>query len=176
MSCIWLTGSGHGLPTVPKPTEEHGGSVDSTNGVLVQQHSGQDSQRPVWPLGLFPLPLPLVCKCHHRLYGLARGWQKSLIVTWQRRCPGDFGYWDHRHNIEGSGPEWYIPSMLYSRNMPFWSGTIDIICEFDTFPLFYLVVIVVPVLGRFLEIRTLCNRSVEAVRNVTVSGHVFRCL
>ena len=30
-------------------------------------------------------------------------------------------------HIKGSGPEWYISSMLYSRDIPFWSGTLDII-------------------------------------------------
>ena len=29
--------------------------------------------------------------------------------------------------IEGSGPEWYISSMLYSRDMPFWSGTLHML-------------------------------------------------
>ena len=29
-------------------------------------------------------------------------------------------------NIEGFGPEWYISSMLYSQDVPFWSGTLDI--------------------------------------------------
>ena len=27
-------------------------------------------------------------------------------------------------HIEGSGPEWYIHSMLYSRDIPFWCGTL----------------------------------------------------
>ena len=29
--------------------------------------------------------------------------------------------------IEGSRPEWCISSMIYSRDTPFWSGTLDII-------------------------------------------------
>ena len=29
-------------------------------------------------------------------------------------------------HIEGSGPEWYISSMLYSQDIAFWSGTLDI--------------------------------------------------
>ena len=33
-------------------------------------------------------------------------------------------WWDLLH-IEGSGPEWYISSMLFSRDIPFWSGTLD---------------------------------------------------
>ena len=27
---------------------------------------------------------------------------------------------------EGCGPEWYISSMLYSRDIPFWSGTLEL--------------------------------------------------
>ena len=30
-----------------------------------------------------------------------------------------------RVHIERSEPEWYISSMLYSRDIPFWSGTLD---------------------------------------------------
>ena len=33
----------------------------------------------------------------------------------------------HFYHFEGSGPEWYISSMLYSLDIPFWSGTLDFI-------------------------------------------------
>ena len=37
-------------------------------------------------------------------------------------------------DIEGSRPEWCISSMIYSRDVPFWSETLDmfllIICSF----------------------------------------------
>ena len=29
---------------------------------------------------------------------------------------------------EDSGPEWYISSMFYSRDTPFWSGTLEMLC------------------------------------------------
>ena len=29
-------------------------------------------------------------------------------------------------NIKGSQPEWWISSMIYSKDTPFWSGTLDI--------------------------------------------------
>ena len=28
-------------------------------------------------------------------------------------------------NIKGSGPEWYISSMWYSQDIPYWLGTLD---------------------------------------------------
>ena len=31
------------------------------------------------------------------------------------------------YNIEGSRPEWCISSMIYSRDTPFWSGTLDML-------------------------------------------------
>ena len=35
-------------------------------------------------------------------------------------------------HIEGSRPEWCISSMIYSRDRPFWSGTLDIYqCEYS---------------------------------------------
>ena len=34
--------------------------------------------------------------------------------------------WD---NIEGSRPEWCISSMIYSRDTPFWSGTLNIVVD-----------------------------------------------
>ena len=37
-----------------------------------------------------------------------------------------FMQWEH---TEGSWPEWCISSMIYSRDTPFWSGTLDI-CMF----------------------------------------------
>ena len=30
-------------------------------------------------------------------------------------------------NIECSGPEWYMSSLLYSQDIPFWSGTLDMV-------------------------------------------------
>ena len=34
-----------------------------------------------------------------------------------------------KHDIEGFRPEWCISSMIYSRDTPFWSGTLDYIVE-----------------------------------------------
>ena len=35
--------------------------------------------------------------------------------------------------VESSGPEWYISSMLYSRDIPFWSKTFDMfVCKHET--------------------------------------------
>ena len=31
-----------------------------------------------------------------------------------------------KHHIEGSQPEWCMPSMIYSGDTPFWSDTLDI--------------------------------------------------
>ena len=32
---------------------------------------------------------------------------------------------------KGSGPEWYISSMLYSRDIPVWSGTLELLTNFS---------------------------------------------
>ena len=32
----------------------------------------------------------------------------------------------HTSNSKNSGPEWFISSMIYSRDIPFWYGTLDI--------------------------------------------------
>ena len=36
------------------------------------------------------------------------------------------------NKIEGSRPEWCISSMIYSRDTPFWSETLEIITELNT--------------------------------------------
>ena len=33
------------------------------------------------------------------------------------------------YNFEGSQPEWCISSMIYSRDTPFWPGTLDVMLE-----------------------------------------------
>ena len=34
-----------------------------------------------------------------------------------------------QHNIEGFRPEWYFSTMTYSRDIPFWSETLDILLQ-----------------------------------------------
>ena len=38
---------------------------------------------------------------------------------------GKYGLFGH---FEGSGPEWYIETIKHAWDLPFWSGTFDLLC------------------------------------------------
>ena len=42
------------------------------------------------------------------------------FVQWYALVYTDLNY------VQGSRPDWYIPSMLYSQDIPFWSRTLDV--------------------------------------------------
>ena len=66
-----------------------------------------------------------ICACSVALsmFHTERHSKNEIIIT---------KLWDVLNEIpslhtQGSGPEWCISSMLYSRNTPFWSGTLDMV-------------------------------------------------
>ena len=48
----------------------------------------------------------------------------SVMVAY---VPIDNAKKEEKDHFKGSGPEWYISSMLYSWDIPFWSGTLEIL-------------------------------------------------
>ena len=58
-------------------------------------------------------------------------WERGWAVLASVNASGPVWAWQHtrplgdKGNIEGSRPEWCISSMIYSRDTPFWSGTLD---------------------------------------------------
>ena len=70
---------------------------------------------------------------------------------------------------QGSGTEWYISSMLYSRDIPFWSGTLEINIENGAKPLLYVMGAQRPILTKK---ETCISHVIGAQRKNTYTPYV----